>query len=107
MRARTSETRFRQTFLLLLVAAITAAFVAVRGVPEIAALALGESGTPCDGVLNVPAAAAVDERHLIVRHGDNHQKLMAILDLRHNNVIQLQLTSSRQSPPPSDSFMQA
>ena len=61
----------------------------VRGVPEIATFAFGESGTPCHGVLNVPAVAAVDEGHLIVRHGRNDQKVMAILDLRHDNVIQL------------------
>ena len=79
----------------------------VRGVPEIATFAFGESGASCDGVLNVPAVAAVDERHLIVRHGRHDQKVMAIFDFRHDNVIEFQLTLSRQAPPPSVPFIYA
>jgi hypothetical protein len=69
----------------------------VRGVPKVAAFAFGESGASRNGVLNVPAVAPVDERHLIIRYGRHDQKIMAIFNFRHDNVIQLQLTSNRQT----------
>ena len=61
----------------------------VRGVPKVTTLAFGKSRASRNGVLHVPAAAAVDEGQLIVRHGRDDQKVMAIPDLRHDNVIQL------------------